>query len=73
MEFSRHEYWSGVPLFPPGYLSALGTELESLVSPAFQEDSFFLAVLGLCCSAGFSVVADSRGYSLVTVLGGFLF
>ena len=73
MEFSRHEYWSGVPLFPPGYLSALGTELESLVSPALQEDSFLWAVLGLCCGAGFSVVADSRGYSLVTVLGGFLF
>ena len=40
MEFSRQEYWSGVPLLPPGYLSALGIELESLLSPALQEDSY---------------------------------
>ena len=40
MEFSRQEYWSGVPLLPPGYPSALGIELESLLSPALQEDSY---------------------------------
>ena len=28
-----------------------------------------LAVLGLCCRAGFSPVAASRGYSLVAVHG----
>ena len=28
-----------------------------------------LAVLGLCCCAGFSPVAASRGYSLVAVHG----
>ena len=75
MEFSRQEYWSGVPLLPPGYLSALGIELESLLSPALQEDSylfFFLAVLGLCCCVGFSLVADSRGYALVAALRGLL-
>ena len=27
----------------------------------------FLAVLGLCCCMGFSLVAVSRGYSLVVV------
>ena len=62
-------------LLPPTYLSALGIELESPVSPELQEDSFFfffVAVLGLCCCEGFSLVADSGGYSLVAVLGGFL-
>ena len=28
-----------------------------------------MTVLGLCCSAGFSLVAVSGGYSLVSVLG----
>ena len=30
---------------------------------------YFLAVLGLPCCAGFSVVAETRGYSLAVVLG----
>ena len=29
----------------------------------------FLAVLDLCCYAGFSLVVESRGYSLVAVHG----
>ena len=29
---------------------------------------YLLAVLGLCCYAGFSLVAESRGCSLVVVL-----
>ena len=29
----------------------------------------FLAVLGLCCWVGFSLVAASRGHSLIVVLG----
>ena len=29
----------------------------------------FLAVLGLCCCAGFSLAAASRGYSLVVAQG----
>ena len=28
-----------------------------------------MAVLGVCCRVGFSLVAASRGYSLVAVLG----
>ena len=28
---------------------------------------FFLTVLGLCCCLGFSLVVDSRDYSLVAV------
>ena len=29
----------------------------------------FMAVLGLCCNLGFSLVAESVGYSLVAALG----
>ena len=39
MEFSRQEYWSGLPFPPPGYLPDPGTELTSPVSPALQVDS----------------------------------
>ena len=39
MEFSRQEYWIGLPFPPPGYLPVSGTEPVSPVSPAFQEDS----------------------------------
>ena len=34
MEFSRQEYWSGLPFPTPGDLPDPGTELASLVSPA---------------------------------------
>ena len=30
---------------------------------------FFLAVLGLCCCVGFSLVVESRGYSPIGVSG----
>ena len=33
MEFSRQEYWSGLPFLPPGYLPDPGIEPGS---PAFQ-------------------------------------
>ena len=36
MEFSRQEYWSGLPCPPPGYLHNLGTEPKA---PALQADS----------------------------------
>ena len=36
MEFSRQEYWSGLPFPSPGYLPDLGIELRS---PALQVDS----------------------------------
>ena len=36
VEFSRQEYWSGLPRPPPGDLSDSGIELTS---PALQEDS----------------------------------
>ena len=33
MEFSRQEYWSGLPFPTPGDLPDLGIELKSLASP----------------------------------------
>ena len=34
MEFSRQEYWGGLPFPPPGDLPDTGIEFESLASPA---------------------------------------
>ena len=34
VEFSRQEYWSGLPCSPPGHLPDPGIELLSLMSPA---------------------------------------
>ena len=39
MEFSRQEYWSGLPFPPPGDLPNPGIEPESPVSPALQANS----------------------------------
>ena len=42
MEFSRHEYWSGLPFpTPSGDLSDPGTEPMSLMSPALAGGFFF--------------------------------
>ena len=41
--FSRQEYWSGLPLPPPGDLSNPGIEPKSPVSPALQADSLLLS------------------------------
>ena len=38
MEFSRQEYWSGLPCLPPGDLPHPGIELTSLMSPALLGD-----------------------------------
>ena len=40
MEFSRQEYWSGLPFPPPGDLPDPGIELMSLVSPAWAGGFF---------------------------------
>ena len=42
MEFSRQEYWSGLPFPSPGDLPNLGIELAFLVSPA-SASGFFAA------------------------------
>ena len=39
IEFSRQEYWSGLPFSPPGDLSDPGIELVSPVAPALQTNS----------------------------------
>ena len=39
MEFSKQEYWSGLPFPSPGYLPNPGIKPASLVSPALQADS----------------------------------
>ena len=39
MEFSRQEYWSGLPFPSPGDLPNPGIEPESPASPALQVDS----------------------------------
>ena len=40
MEFSRQEYWSGVPFPPPGKLPDRGIEPISLVSPVLAAGFF---------------------------------
>ena len=42
MEFSRQEFWSGVPFLPPGDLPDSGIELASPASSALT-DGFFTA------------------------------
>ena len=39
MEFSRQEYWNGLPFPPPEDLPDTGTEQMFPVSPALQVDS----------------------------------
>ena len=46
MGFSRQEYWSGLPCFPPGHLPDPGIEPASPVSLALQVDSLPLSQLG---------------------------
>ena len=46
MEFSRQEYWSGLPFPSPGDLPNPGIEPSSLVSPALQVDSLPLVPPG---------------------------
>ena len=46
MEFSRQEYWNGVPFSTPGDLSHSGTELVSLMSPAWAGRFFTTAPPG---------------------------
>ena len=43
MEFSRPEYWSGMPFPSPGDLPNPGIELVSLVPPVLQADFLLLS------------------------------
>ena len=40
MEFSKQEYWSGLPFPPPGNLLKPGIKLMSLISPALAVTLF---------------------------------
>ena len=40
MEFSRQEYWCGLPFPPPGYLPDPAIEPKALVSPALAAEFF---------------------------------
>ena len=44
MEFSRQEYWRGLPFLPPGDLPDPGIEPELLASPALAGGFFTSAV-----------------------------
>ena len=46
MEFSRQEYWSGLPFPTPGTLPDPGIKLKSPASPELQVDSFTAEPLG---------------------------
>ena len=46
MNWSRQEYWSGLPFPPPGDLLDPGTEPMSPASAALQADSLLLYQLG---------------------------
>ena len=46
MEFSRQEYWSGLPFPPPGYLPDPEIEPISLASPALSGGLFTTVPLG---------------------------
>ena len=46
MEFSRQEYWSGLPLPAPGDLPGPGIKPVSLVSPALRGGFFTTAPPG---------------------------
>ena len=46
MQFSRQEYWSGLPFPPAVHLPDPGIEPASLVSPALQADSLLTELSG---------------------------
>ena len=66
MEFSRQEYWSGLPFPPPGDLPDPGVELMSLASPALAGRFFTTESPGSskCASTvhSYSVLHDSPLY-----------
>ena len=46
MEFSRQEYWSGLPFPTPGDLPDPGIKHKSLTAPTLQAGSLLLCDLG---------------------------
>ena len=54
MEFSRQEYWNGLPFPSPGDLPDSGIESASMASPALQVDSLPTEPPGLTVIQSFS-------------------
>ena len=52
MEFSRQEYWSGLPFPPPGELPNPGIEPASLASPALAGAFFTTSATWEACASG---------------------
>ena len=64
MEFSRQEYWSGLPCPPPGGLPDPGIELTSFMSPALAGGFFTTSATwevhyNACMCVSHSVVSSS--------------
>ena len=56
MGFSRQEYWSGLPLPPPGYLPKPGIEPTSLMSPALAGRFFTISITWGTPSIGYTSI-----------------
>ena len=54
MEFSRQEYWSGLPCLPPGNLPNPGIKLASLMSSVLAGKSFTTSATWECLSCKMS-------------------
>jgi len=63
MEFSKQEYWSGLPFPPPEDLPDSGIEPASIVSPALA-GGFFTNCTSFFCSVKFSFYGSSLGFTL---------
>ena len=50
MEFFRHEYWSGLPLPPPGDLPTTGIEFTSSVAPELAGGFFTTCATWEACN-----------------------
>ena len=53
MEFSRQEYWSGLPFLTPEDLPKPGTKPVSLMSPELASRFFTTALNMSCCNLYF--------------------
>ena len=49
MEFSRQEYWNGLPCPPPGDLPGPGIKPKSLMSPALEGEFFITRAIWEAC------------------------
>ena len=59
MEFSRQEYWRGLPCPPPGDLPDPGIEHSSLMSPALAGGFFTVSTTGEAWATVHGVAKES--------------